>query len=250
MSVNDICGNSQNCQPIDIDEPSSPDIFIDKSKHSYSFFKTGNVLSDKDIIEYRDNKNIFIEPFNIKNVKSSSYDITLGTNFFREVDNNSDYYNIYSYESVHNSWVLNSAPEAGTIFSNYMMGINASDKIIVLNPQETILAHSEEFIGGINNITTMMKTRSSMRRNYIDVCGSAGWGDVGYFNRWTMEITNFHKQKKIILVCGRRIAQIVFFPTGFVTDKYTGKYQENNISFEDLATKWSPYSMIPKLWLD
>jgi len=39
----------------------------------------------------------------------------------------------------------------------------------------------------------------------------AGWGDVGYINRWTMEITNNSRFYAIPLVVGRRIAQIVFF---------------------------------------
>lgn len=59
----------------------------------------------------------------------------------------------------------------------------------------------------------MMKARSSLGRNFIEVCKCAGWGDVGYINRWTMEITNNSRYYSIPLVVGRRIAQIVFFDT-------------------------------------
>jgi deoxycytidine triphosphate deaminase len=76
---------------------------------------------------------------------------------------------------------------------------------------ETILAHTNEFIGGRETVTTMMKARSSMGRNFIEVCKCAGWGDIGYVNRWTMEITNNSRFYSIPLVVGRRIAQIVFF---------------------------------------
>lgn len=60
----------------------------------------------------------------------------------------------------------------------------------------------------------MMKARSSIGRNFIEVCKCAGWGDVGYINRWTMEITNNSSHYAIPLVVGRRIGQIIFFETG------------------------------------
>ena len=87
------------------------------------------------------------------------------------------------------------------------------DRIIWIKPGETILAHTNEFIGGRGSVTTMMKARSSLGRNFIEVCKCAGWGDVGFINRWTMEITNNSRFYSIPLVVGRRIAQIVFFDT-------------------------------------
>jgi hypothetical protein len=54
-------------------------------------------------------------------------------------------------------------------------------------------------------------------------------GDVGYINRWTMEITNNSRYYSIPLVVGRRIAQIVFFDTiGTIQGRsyeQVGKYQ-------------------------
>ena len=97
----------------------------------------------------------------------------------------------------------------------------------MLLPGETILAHTNEFIGGRDCVTTKMKARSSMGRYFIEVCKCAGWGDVGYINRWTMEITNNSKNYIIPLVVGRRIAQMIFFETGPILEKDytdTGKY--------------------------
>ena len=91
---------------------------------------------------------------------------------------------------------------------------NLDDQVILLEPGETILAHTNEFIGGKGEVTTMMKARSSVGRNFIEVCKCAGWGDVGYVNRWAMEITNNSRHYTIPLVVGRRVAQIVFFETG------------------------------------
>ena len=132
------------------------------------------------------------------------------------------------------------------------VGINENDLIIILEPGETILAHTEEFIGGKNHITTMMKARSSWGRNFIEVCKCAGWGDVGYTNRWTMEITNNARQYRIPLIVGRRIAQIIFFETGDIRQSdYTqqGKYQSAT-NVDDIQKQWDPRSMLPKMYND
>lgn len=131
-------------------------------------------------------------------------------------------------------------------------GIHPDDKVIIMRPGETILAHTNEFIGGKDHITTMMKARSSTGRNFIEVCKCAGWGDVGYVNRWTMEITNNSKNYIIPLVVGRRIAQIVFFETGPIREKdyaSSGKYASST-NLSELKKSWKPEMMLPRLWAD
>jgi hypothetical protein len=53
--------------------------------------------------------------------------------------------------------------------------IKPDDRIIWLKPGETILGHTNEFVGGRWTVTTMMKARSSLGRNFIEVCKCAGW---------------------------------------------------------------------------
>ena len=130
--------------------------------------------------------------------------------------------------------------------------IRPEDQIILLAPGETILGHTQEFIGGRDHITTMMKARSSLGRSFIEVCKCAGWGDVGYINRWTMEITNNSTHYYIPLVVGRRIAQIIFFETGpILKSDYAkgGKYQSSG-SVAQLKKDWRPTDMLPRLYLD
>jgi dCTP deaminase len=138
----------------------------------------------------------------------------------------------------------------------------ADERVIFLPPKCTILAHTDEFIGGMAGVTpdmigwpeapstTMMKARSSYGRNFIEVCKCAGYGDVGYTNRWTMEITNNSRFYHIPLVVGRRIAQIVFMETGDLagTANYAdgGKYQGTN-DIEELRRNWRPDMMLPRL---
>lgn len=126
--------------------------------------------------------------------------------------------------------------------------IKPEDEVILLDPGETILAHTQEFVGFRNIGTAMMKARSSLGRVFIEVCKCAGWGDNGYINRWTMEITNNSKEYAIPLIVGTRVAQLVFFYTGETDRPYhaTGNYQ-TTASLEELERSWSPASMLPRI---
>jgi len=219
-------------------------------------------LSDRTILEEMKKGDIVISPFKREQLATSSYDVTLGEWFFREQPSkyNHSLYNIWSKKHMEHVWgadKVERAVPAKEAFKKYNFtwdGISPNDKVIILRPGETILAHTNEFIGGKNHITTMMKARSSMGRNFIEVCKCAGWGDVGYVNRWTMEITNNSKNYIIPLVVGRRIAQIIFFETGPILDDgknyaASGKYATST-NLKDLQKSWQPYEMLPKLYKD
>lgn len=64
------------------DSPLKPGLQIDASD-AYSPQKS--LLSDKAILEHLRMGNIVIEPFNIDNLSTSSYDVTLGRYYYREV---------------------------------------------------------------------------------------------------------------------------------------------------------------------
>ena len=214
-------------------------------------------LSDKKIMEEMGHGDIVITPFKEENLSTASYDVTLGEYYFPEMQNGLNTYNPYNQKDVERVWGTEpqQAKSAKEMFANEQFeftGISENDRVIVLSPGETILAHTEEFIGGRNHITTMMKARSSLGRNFIEVCKCAGWGDVGYTSRWTMEITNNSRYHKIPIVVGRRIAQIVFFETGDIRrNDYTqqGKYQSTG-NLEDILRTWDPKSMLPKMYHD
>ena len=216
-------------------------------------------LSDKKIIEEMKAENIIISPFKKENLGTSSYDVSLGEYFFRE-QKPKHYHNIYNiYDKIHTDHVWGTkaqkAPMAKEVFQKFKFrfsGFKPRDKVILLQPGETILAHTEEFVEGREHITTMMKARSSMGRNFIEICKCAGWGDVGYINRWTMEITNNSSNYAVPLVVGRRVAQIIFFETGpILKHDYSkiGKYQSKP-SLSVLKKSWKPTMMLPKLYKD
>ncbi len=220
-------------------------------------------LSDKAILRERDNGNILIEPFVRENLGTGSYDVSLGRYYYRENRDASglSFYNPYSKSDVARVWgdqddylEAMSAREWRKQNRNFPLeNIDDNEEIIVLDPGETILAHTNEFIGGTDDmIDTMMKARSSTGRNFIEVCKCAGLGDIGYCNRWTMEITNNSSKYQIPLVVGRRVAQILFFKTeGTLNSVYSdsGKYQTTK-NIPQMIEEWHPSMMLPRMYLD
>lgn len=78
--------------------------------------------------------------------------------------------------------------------------------------------------------------------------GDAGWGDPGFFDRWTMEIGNNNEREHVPLPVGMPIAQIAFYHTGKVEGDYTtlsGNYQ-TSADLDDLVANWQPSHMLPK----
>lgn len=218
-----------------------------------------SLLSDVAIVEHMERGSVVIKPFNKHHLSTSSYDVTLGQYFFREShpEPGMGVYNPFSRDHVRRVW--GSVQEA-ELAEDWMQrtgrsleNIAADDFIIWIAPGETILAHTQEFIGGRHSVTTMMKARSSMGRNFIEVCKCAGWGDIGYVNRWTMEVTNNSRHYQIPLVVGRRIAQIVFFDTdGTISNRsYAdgGKYQTST-DMDQVMSGWKPSDMLPRMYLD
>lgn len=209
-----------------------------------------SILSDRDIKRSTSNGDIIIQPFHEKNLGPSSYDVTLGENYYAmNLFNVAQLgiFNPYNDEHVKKFWVKKSAIEV-TKQMVEIYGLKEGSKVIVIEPKQTILAHTNEFIGGVNDITTEMKCRSSYGRSCISVCKCAGFGDTGYINRWTMEIENCGPIP-VFLTVGERIAQIVFIKTGETIQKYRGSYQHTH-DLEKIKSDWNPEMMLPRLKYD
>lgn len=217
---------------------------------------TSSLLNRNGILQHMKEGSIVIDPFKPENLRTVSYDVTLGPNFFRSQIHNSHFlYNPFDEETVRKYWGKpKKAERAYKVFEmerRIPSNVNPNDLVIVFAPGELILGHTKEFIGGRIKATTMMKARSSIGRSGFTVCKCAGWGDLGYINRWTMEIKN-ELQTYNFLIVGRSVAQLAFFEVDPLDDDYSedsGKYQTST----DLATlkrTWTPDAMLPKLWLD
>ncbi len=220
-----------------------------------------STLSDREIISGIEDGSILVSPFRPEQLQNCSYDVRLGRNFYRENNAVGGVFNIWSRKQVESVYRLCQPIDRNELIkllpdSDFDL-LPPETEIIVLYPSETILAHTEEFIGGVQGVTSQMFARSSYGRSGITVCKCAGWGDVGYYNRWTMEITNMSQKNAIPLIVGEPIAQIVFIklnvpPLFSYSEK--GNYQsgsylrDGKIDLDKLAADWSPENMLPKLY--
>jgi dCTP deaminase len=221
------------------------------------------LLSRQAILDHMKKGNVVISPFKKEFLSSASYDVSLGKYYWREAYHNGGIitYNPYSKKDVQRVWgpkYYEARPLKKRLKDmpfKKLEGISMDDLVIWIAPGETILAHTQEFIGGRNCVNTMMKARSSMGRNFIEICKDAGWGDIGYVNRWTIEVTNNSRFYHIPLVVGRRIGQITFFETQPIDEKEAyyqkGKYQkQQDKNLDDIKRSWSPEMMRPKMYQD
>ena len=168
------------------------------------------MLSDKEILYEMQQKNIVITPFDKRQLGTNSYDVRLGEFIARRGNSNQKSMDVFNENDIKMYWKIFKAVD-----------------LVLLFPNETVLGHTQEIIGGKNNIATKMNARNSLGRCGISVCKCAGFGDVGYINKWTMELTN-HLDIAVALKVGMRIAQISFFKVGETLKQYLGKYQNNS----------------------
>lgn len=215
-----------------------------------------SVLSKPDILAQMNKGDIVIEPFNAGSLANTSYDVRLGKYFYRQgLMEHTQTLNPFWEKSLRKMYAeVEEAKPVADYKSrrNPFHNFRPQDLVILVAPGETILAHTIEFIGGRNEVTTEMRARSSLGRIGIAVCKCAGWGDVGYINRWTMEVTNF-SSSIIPLPVGMRVAQIIFHKVTPIAARDTyeqkGKYQASN-DIKKIMQSWRPENMLPKLYQD
>lgn len=217
-----------------------------------------SVYSNLEIEEAIKKGSIIFHPYQPENINGSSIDVTLGDWYYRtDRKNMSSIYNPFDKAEVdnyfgkpikaipHSEWCEQTGNEPLT-------NIPLDHPVIVIEPGERILAHTNEFIGILPPGTTSMQSRSTWGRNGVAVCFDAGWGDPGYVNRWTLEVYNLNQRHSIVLPVGERVAQIVFFHTGEVKGSYaslSGKYTLGT-DVNELVSKWSPEQMLPRAYND
>lgn len=198
---------------------------------------------------------IVIDPFDPDQLQSSSYDVRLGGNFYlaERIGHSTDF-SPYDEGEVREYFKgpLKAVTAAEWCEEHNRVGFKGIDDdelIIVLAPGECLLCHTVEFIGAAWDATTMMKARSSLGRVNISACDDAGWGDVGFIDRWTMEIRNKNASVWVPLVVGMPIAQLIFFHVAGAASSYAdkGHYQIGK-TLEEVRAEWTPEKMLPRLF--
>lgn len=232
--------------------------------------REGGTLSDLGILRHMIAGNITIDPFNSNHLNPNSYDVSLGKFYystsidksqsivgevtdwavFRVATHATDVYNPQDPECIKKIWrgplnALN-VNETERKYGIRLKGIDRSEKVILLSPQQMILCHTEEFIGGRNIITTEISGKSTAGRNFLEICSDANTGSIGFINRWTLEIVNKSFSLAIPLIVGEQYAQIVFKRSQISAQSYRGNYQQG-ATIEEIKNAWIPSLMLPKV---
>jgi dCTP deaminase len=165
------------------------------------------ILSDKSILEEIAKGTIIIEPYDPKYLGSNSYDVHLGKQL-----------------AVYNDRVLDAKTH------NKVTHFEIPEEGFVLHPGTLYLGVTLEYTETHSHVP-FLEGKSSTGRLGIDIHATAGKGDVGFCNTWTLEISC---AQPVRIYAGMPIGQLIYFPVhGEVINKYnskkSAKYNERTI---------------------
>jgi dCTP deaminase len=166
------------------------------------------ILSDIDIEQQLNEQRIGIEPYTIARLNPNSYNLTLAPRL-----------------------LMYTAPILDSRTANPTVEISIPDSGRVLEPGRLYLGSTNETTNTPYHVP-LVEGRSSLGRLGLFVHVSAGFGDVGFNGRWTLEIAALHPIK---IYPGMEICQIYFNEVRtHPRQEYKGKYQH---AVEAVASK-------------
>ncbi len=142
------------------------------------------ILTDAAILEAVEQKQIVIEPFDRQALGSNSYDVKLGSTLALYKDEVLD-------ASSHNEVDYFEIPPEG----------------YVLMPDQFYLGVTLEYTESHKHVP-FLEGKSSIGRLGIDIHATAGKGDIGFCNHWTLEIS---VKKPVKVFAGMPIGQLIYF---------------------------------------
>jgi len=155
------------------------------------------ILTDSQILKEIREGNIVIDPFNKKSLGANSYDVHLSKYLSIYIDNILD-------SKKHNKVKMLEIPKNG----------------LVLHPDVLYLGCTVEYTESHRHVP-LLDGKSSTGRLGISIHTTAGTGDIGFCNNWTLQLTTAHRVR---VYAGMPIGQLVYFePKGKVTTKYKDK---------------------------
>lgn len=162
------------------------------------------ILSDKLILEAMDRGEIVVQPFKRDCLGSNSYDVHLGKTL-----------------AVYEDAVLDARKH------NKIRYFEIPEEGFVLQPGELYLGVTQEYTE-THATVPFLEGKSSVGRLGIDIHATAGKGDVGFCNTWTLEIS---VSKPVRVYEGMPVGQLIYFKLeGEVINPYnikaSAKYNE------------------------
>ncbi len=155
------------------------------------------ILSDTQIEQEIQKGKIKIEPFDRKCLGTNSYDVHLGSTL-----------------GVYNTRILDAKKD------NPVRYFEISKEGFVLEPNELYLGITKEYTETWAHVP-FLEGKSSAGRLGIDIHATAGKGDVGFCNYWTLEIS---VKLPVRVYAGMPIGQLIYFEVkGDVNINYANK---------------------------
>jgi dCTP deaminase len=142
------------------------------------------ILSDKKILEAISTGDIIIEPFRRECLGTNSYDVHLG-----------------KWLAVYKDHVLDARKH------NRIEHFEISKEGFVLQPGTLYLGVTEEYTETFHAVP-FLEGKSSVGRLGIDIHATAGKGDVGFCNTWTLEISC---TQPVRVYAGMPVGQLIYF---------------------------------------
>jgi len=162
------------------------------------------ILSDKKILDSISKGEIIIEPFDVNNLGTNSYDVHLG-----------------KYMAVYKDRVLDAKKH------NEIEHLEIGSEGIVLQPGTLYLGVTEEYTE-THHAVPFLEGKSSVGRLGIDIHATAGKGDVGFCNTWTLEISCV---QPVRVYAGMPIGQLIYFSVDGDIENYYNK--KKNAKYND-----------------
>lgn len=156
------------------------------------------ILTDKKILEAIERQEIVIEPFRRECLGTNSYDVHLG-----------------KYLALYQDRVLDAKRH------NPVVHLEIGDEGFVLQPGTLYLGVTEEYTETHNSVP-FLEGKSSIGRLGIDIHATAGKGDVGFSNHWTLEISCV---QPVRVYAGMPIGQLIYFLVDGDIENYYNKKQ-------------------------
>lgn len=165
------------------------------------------ILSDKKILAEIEKGTIVIDPYDRSYLGSNSYDVHLG-----------------KYLAVYKDAILDAKAH------NEITHFEIPEEGYVLQPGVLYLGVTQEYTETHEHVP-FLEGKSSTGRLGIDIHATAGKGDVGFCNTWTLEISCVHPVR---IYAGMPIGQLIYFPVdgeveNLYNKKQNAKYTERTI---------------------
>ncbi|MEO1258919.1 MAG: dCTP deaminase [Bacteroidota bacterium] len=157
------------------------------------------ILSDKKILAAIDQGEIIIEPFKRNCLGTNSYDVHLSRHL-----------------AIYNDEILDAKKH--NEIRHFLIPADG----FVLQPGTLYLGVTEEYTETHNSVP-FLEGKSSVGRLGIDIHATAGKGDVGFCNTWTLEISC---TQPVRVYAGMPIGQLIYFQVDGEIERFYNKKQD------------------------